>query len=262
MVTTGPGLSPRWGGKVAVVTGAAVGIGAAIASLGAVEGAEVWIMDADQLRGTTTTRRIVDQGARARFIQVDLTQEEAIVHGFAEVLGESGHVDILINNAGRDSACDPALMTVSEWDSFMDLDLKASWLTSRAVLPSMIKRGHGSIVNIASLHGTLTTEGAFPYAAAKSGLLGLTRSLALEVGKFGVRVNALSPGWTLSERIVEHFESIGDSEAERIRDSHALRRIAEPREIAEVAVFLASDAASWVTGSNWAADGGLGARYA
>jgi 3alpha(or 20beta)-hydroxysteroid dehydrogenase len=153
-------------------------------------------------------------------------------------------------------------MSSDEWDQFMALDLKASWLTVRAALPAMIDRGAGSVVNIASLHATLTAEGAFPYAAAKAGLLGLTRSLALDLGRHGIRVNAVSPGWTRSERIETHFRDIGPEATGRIENLHALRRTARPQEVAEVAVFLASDRASFVTGANWAVDGGLGARYA
>jgi NAD(P)-dependent dehydrogenase (short-subunit alcohol dehydrogenase family) len=126
----------------------------------------------------------------------------------------------------------------------------------------MKERKKGSIVNIASIHARLTTKGMFPYAACKSGLVGLTRSLALDLGPDGIRVNAVSPGWTRTRLVQEVLDQHDPSYAQQVLDSHPIGRIGEPAEIAEVICFLASDAASFVTGSEWSADGGLGARYA
>lgn len=258
-------VSPRpglWHEKVAVVTGAASGIGAAIAELGAAEGGEVWLFDVDP-RGRRAAETLSSAfGHPAHFLQVDVTDETQIQHGISEVLDRAGRIDIVVNSAGRDSHADPSTMTGQEWDQFMALDLKASWLTVKAAVTSMIEIGGGSVVNIASLHATLTAENNFPYAAAKAGLLGLTRSLALDLGPKGVRVNTVSPGWTRSQRIDTHFAAIGPDATHQIEQLHALRRTAEPAEVAEVAVFLASDRASFVTGANWPVDGGLGARYA
>ena len=254
-----PGL---WRGKVAIVTGAAAGFGAAIAELGAAEGGDVWLLDVDAAGQAVAEAITAAGGGPGRFLAVDVTEETQVQRGVSEVLARSGRVDIVVNCAGRDSDADPATMTSEEWDRFMALDLKASWLTVKAAAGSMTERGAGSVVNIASLHATLTEEGAFPYAAAKAGLLGLTRSLALDLGPHGIRVNAVSPGWTRSARVEALFDAIGPEATSRIDQLHALRRTAHPREVAEVAVFLASDRASFVTGANWAVDGGLGARFA
>jgi NAD(P)-dependent dehydrogenase (short-subunit alcohol dehydrogenase family) len=170
-------------------------------------------------------------------------------------------VDVLVNNAGGNAHEDPAQMSSQQWDAVMALNLKAAWLCAREVLPGMIAAGGGAIVNVASIHARLTARGYFPYPVAKSGLVGLTRSLALEVADHGVRVNAVSPGWTNTEPVAAGLAA-DPEERERILAAHPLGRIAEPAEIAAVVCFLASDAASFVTGAEWAVDGGFGARFA
>ena len=153
-------------------------------------------------------------------------------------------------------------MTEDEWEDVFAVDLKSAWLVARAVLPGMKAAKRGAIVNIASLHADMTYPGMFPYAAAKSGLVGLTRSLALEVGRDGIRVNALSPGYVETALVKEFFARAEASLREKVLAVHPLGRIAAPAEIANCAVFLLSDEASFVTGADWRVDGGLGARFA
>jgi NAD(P)-dependent dehydrogenase (short-subunit alcohol dehydrogenase family) len=248
-------------GKTAIVTGGAQGIGAAIAEVALRESAAVALLDVDHERGRRLEKHLQAGGSKVLFIDVDVTQEEAVVEAVAEVVGEFGHLDVLINNAGRNSYADARSMTSSQWDDLLAIDLKAAWLCAKHCLPHLIESNNSAIVNVSSLHATMTAEGSFPYSVAKAGLLGLTRSLALDFGPHGVRVNAVSPGYTRT-RLVDEYLALNQGEEERIRQAHALRRIAEPSEIAEVVCFLASDAASFVTGANWGVDGGLGARFA
>lgn len=260
---TGVTVPGRLLGRVCVVTGGASGIGRAVVDIALREGARVAFFDLDADAGRERLRELAGAGAPATFEHVDVTDETAVAAAFARTADHHGPVDVLVNNAGRNAYGDPVSMTSAEWDDVFAVDLKAAWLCAKYALPSMLARRAGSIVNVASLHARLTTAGMFPYAAAKSGLLGLTRSLALEVGPHGVRVNAVSPGYTRT-RLVEEFlaRAVRDGNEADIMQAHALRRIAEPAEVAEVICFLASDAASFVTGSDWGVDGGLGARFA
>jgi NAD(P)-dependent dehydrogenase (short-subunit alcohol dehydrogenase family) len=247
---------------VTVVTGGARGIGRAVVEVAVREGARVVFLDVDAEAGKQTAQELADRGV-VGFRAVDVTDEQAVADAFSAVEEQLGTVGALINNAGRNVYADPMRMTSEEWDATFAVDLKAAWLCAKYALPGMVAAKHGSIVNVASLHAKLTVPGMFPYAAAKSGLVGFTRSLALEVGGHGVRVNAVSPGYTRTALVDEYFALQSDPEVEaKVLAGHALGRIGDPEEIAEVICFLASDAASYVTGSDWAVDGGLGARFA
>lgn len=236
-------------GEVVLVTGAARGIGEAVANLAREQGARVGIIDLEEVPGDDAVVADVSDGAQVAAAVVTLTEH-------------LGPATILVNNAGRNVYGDPVDLSEQEWDDFFGVDLKAAWLCSRAVLPHMLETGRGSIVNIASLHARLTQKGMFPYAAAKSGLIGLTRSMALEVAGSGVRVNAVSPGYVRTDIVRRHFDALPPADEQATLAVQPLGRMADPREIAEVVLFLASPAASYVTGADWAVDGGFGARFA
>jgi NAD(P)-dependent dehydrogenase (short-subunit alcohol dehydrogenase family) len=167
----------------------------------------------------------------------------------------------VVNNAGVNSHADPVTMTDKEWDDFFDVDMKPVWLTAKLALPAMRKAGKGSIVNICSIHGRLTYPGFFPYGAAKSAVLGLTRNLALDEGKFQIRVNAVSPGYILTD-LTKGWLSAEAGRTERATSIQPMGRMGEPDEVAKVVTFLLSDKSTYVSGSDWAVDGGLGARSA
>lgn len=254
----------RLNGRVSIVTGGAQGIGAAIVLRLAQEGAKTAFVDIDDERGRRLADELAAQGLTAAFFHADVTSEGQIRDSLDEAVEKFGPIGILVNNAGRNAYMDATTMTSADWDASMALNLKAAWLCSKYVLPMMKTRGGGSIVNISSLHARLTTEGMFPYAAAKAGLTGLTRSLALDYGPFNIRVNAVLPGWTRTSAVVDWFCRQSDPEAaeRRVVMTQPLRRIATPDQIASVVAFLASDDASAITGAEIPVDCGLGAKYA
>ena len=244
-----------------LVTGGGRGIGSAIVKKCLLEGAKVSF--------------IVLVGEEARSLHNKLNQDNKLLFEEGNVCSvedlkrwcdasrkKFGAITGLVNNAGRNSYADPVTMTEQQWEDVFDVDLKAAWLTAREVLPDMIANKKGSIVNIASVHANMTYPSMFPYAAAKSGLVGLTRSMALEVGAHQVRVNALSPGYTETFLVKEFFERNDPSLREKVMDVHPMHRMAKPSEIANCVAFLLSTEASFVTGANWIADGGLTSRFA
>jgi NAD(P)-dependent dehydrogenase (short-subunit alcohol dehydrogenase family) len=254
----------RLAGKIAFVTGGARGIGRAIVEKFAAEGALITFADVDEAAGCETASALKASGVPARFVRADVTVENDVRRAIYGVVQEYGTLDVLVNNAGVNAYFDAAAMTEGEWDQVFAVDLKGAWLCAKYGLPPMRTARHGSIVNIASIHATLTIAGMFPYAAAKSGLLGLTRSLALDYGPLGIRVNAVSPGYTRT-RLVEEWMSRQPDPAQTERATlanHPLRRIATPAEVANVVAFLASDEASAITGANLAVDCGLGVMFA
>jgi NAD(P)-dependent dehydrogenase (short-subunit alcohol dehydrogenase family) len=200
----------------------------------------------------------------ACFVAADVGSEAgvgALVDACVERLGPPA---ILINNAGRNANHDATTMLEAEWDAFFAIDLKSAWLCAKHVLPYMLERGEGAIVNVSSIHAAVTLEGFFPYAAAKSGLVGLTRSLALDYGPRGIRVNCVCPGFTDTRLVRESMNRSPDpAAAERAMVAGvALGRIAAPAEIAATIAFLASADASYVSGATLYVDGGLTARRA
>ncbi len=253
-------MAGRIEGAHVFVTGGARGIGAAIVEKALTEGARVSIIDRDE-KGRDLLRAL-EAGERAIFCAGDVRLAPDIDRAHEAATRAFGPVTGLVNNAGRNVYADPVRMTEGEWDDVFTVDLKSAWLVARAVLPGMKAAKKGAIVNIASLHADMTYPGMFPYAAAKSGLIGLTRSLALEVGRDGIRVNALSPGYVETALVTEFFSRADASLRDKVLAVHPLGRIGAPREIANCAIFLLSDEASFVTGANWRVDGGLGARFA
>lgn len=248
-------------GRVAFVTGGARGIGRASVERLQTAGAAVVFCDIDDEAGREVARALTDGPAPVEFAHCDVTSEAEVASTMAATIQRFGTVDILVANAGIDAPFDAAAMSEDEWESFFAIDLKSVWLCAKHALPQMRARRRGSIVTIASIHAFVTSTGKFPYAAAKSGVVGLTRSLALDEAKYGIRVNAVCPGYTRTRML--GIESADDPEAteREMAAIHPLGRIGEPIEIANVVAFLASDEASFITGASILVDGGLSARF-
>jgi NAD(P)-dependent dehydrogenase (short-subunit alcohol dehydrogenase family) len=251
-------------GHVAVVTGGAQGIGRAVVERLRADGASVVFLDVDAARGEELASTFDRENSRVEFRNCDIADESQVAAAFQATLERHGRVDVLVNNAGINAHFDAAAMTLEEWEHVFAIDLRGPWLCSKYALPSMREARGGSIVNIASIHAFLTTPGMFPYAAAKSGLLGLTRNLALDEARYGIRVNAVCPGFVETRLVEDWLESQPDPVAARreVLEAHPLGRIGKPAEIASLIAFLVSDEASFITGASLLIDGGLSARFA
>jgi NAD(P)-dependent dehydrogenase (short-subunit alcohol dehydrogenase family) len=252
----------RLAGRVAFVTGGAQGIGRAIVERFLEEGALVALVDVDQVAAAET---VVALGSTDRLVSLtcDVTSEHGVRDAVEATIERFGGLDILINNAGINAYGEATTMTEGEWDRLFDVDLKASWLCAKHALPALETSGRGSIVNIASIHALMTIKGFFPYAAAKSAVLGLTRSLALDYGTSNVRANAVCPGYVRTRLVQEWLDLQDDPGVEaRVIAQQPLGRIGEPAEVASLVAFLASDESSYMTGAVISIDGGLSARFA
>jgi NAD(P)-dependent dehydrogenase (short-subunit alcohol dehydrogenase family) len=245
--------------KVAIITGAASGIGRAAALLFAEEGATVVVADVNDKRGQETVEQIEREDGQAIFVHTDVANEDQVRRMVDTTVKTYGSVDILFNNAGVFVERMLHEMTVNEWDQLMGVDLKGVFLCCKHVIPHMRQQGGGSIINTASVNGLIAEPAIAAYCAAKGGVSALTRALALDYGADGIRVNAICPGYIDTPMTELYYNAQPDPDAARraAGAAHALGRTGKPKEIATCALFLASDEASFVTGSNWVADGGL-----
>jgi NAD(P)-dependent dehydrogenase (short-subunit alcohol dehydrogenase family) len=238
--------------RIALVTGAASGIGAATARRFAREGATVAINDAKPEGLEAVAGEIRAAGAKALVVPGDVTKKADCERLVQDVTRTFGRLDILINNAGINRDAMAAKMTEEQWDAVLSVNLKGTFLCAQAALPGMRERAWGRVVNTSSI-GSLGNIGQANYAASKAGVIGLTKTLALEYAKYGVTVNAIAPGPVMTAMLA----GVPDAIRERIIAQVPVGRIASPDEIAGVHVFLASDEASFITGQVIFADGGM-----
>lgn len=254
----------RLEGKVALVTGAGRGIGRAIARKLGAEGAALVIAEVDPITAQEAANELIAAEGQALAAPMDITSEAQVIESVRRAVEAFGRLDILVNNAGKNFYYEATTMTESEWMAAMDIDLKGAWLCCKHAIPAMLAHGGGAIVNIASVHARITAPGFFPYPVAKSALVGMTRSLALDYGRRNIRVNAICPGWVRTELVQGWFERQSDPVAaeERVLSFQPMGRIGTPEEIANFVAFIASDEASFITGAELVIDGGMSIQYA
>jgi len=249
----------RLNGRVAIVTGAGRGIGQAIATLFAEEGAKVLVVDWNRESGAATAAAIQAAGYEARFCYADVSRAMEVEAMAGAAVGAWGRLDILVNNAAIQVVRKLVETTEEEWDRLQRVNLKGVFLGCKYAIPEMIRGGGGAIVNIASVLGLVGDPELAAYCAAKGGVITLTKAAALTYGPQGVRVNAICPGDVDTPMAQEYFDAAPDPAAllQEVASKYALRRISSPREVAEAALFLASDASSFMTGAALVVDGGL-----
>jgi NAD(P)-dependent dehydrogenase (short-subunit alcohol dehydrogenase family) len=235
-----------------------MGIGRAASEIFAERGASVLVIDRDRKAGDQTTEAIEANGGKAIFSEVNVADFEAVENAVNEAADSFGSIDSLVVSAGIQRYGTALTTDDAQWNEVLDVNLKGAWNAARACLPHLLKRG-GAIVNVSSVQALASQQNVLAYTVSKHGLIGLTRSMAMDFAKQGVRVNAVCPG-TVDTPMLQWAASL-DPNPQSVYDAcnamHPLGRIAKPREIAEVAVFLAHESSSFVTGSIWTADGGL-----
>ncbi len=252
----------RLNGKVALITGAGSGIGRAAAELFATEGAAVAILDVDGVAGSRTAEAIVASGGRAVAIVANVADPDEAVSAVGQAVSTFGGLDILYNNAGVGSKGSVVDATGEDWDRCFDVNVKGTFLVSQAAVPFL--DGGGSIINQASVAALVGVAGFAAYCAAKGAVVSLTRSMAIDLAPRSIRVNALCPG-TVYTPLMEplmRMRGEGDLAAGLAKTAakYPIGRIGTPAEIANAALFLASDEASFVTGSIFTVDGGMTAQ--
>jgi 3-oxoacyl-[acyl-carrier protein] reductase len=246
--------------EVVVVTGAAQGMGRATAERFAQEGAHVAIVDISEDGAREVAEQIATAGGEATAVTADVTSADAVRAAIKTVTATYGDVGVVVNNAGGSHAPAGADIEESEWDRVIALNLTSSLLVSQAAWPGMVRRGGGVILNATSIAGHYPLSGLIAYCSAKAGLIMLTKMLAQQGAPLGIRVNSVSPGYIRTPALVDFTAMQPDpgsfaAGAEKIA---ALGRLGEPVEIADAYLFLASDEAQWVTGTDFVVDGGAG----
>ncbi|RAZ73024.1 SDR family NAD(P)-dependent oxidoreductase [Mesorhizobium atlanticum] len=244
-------MADRLAGKIAIITGGGRGIGAGITQRFAAEGAKVAIVQRNAPTETMLNERVI-------YVKADLANSREIGSAVEAVVERFGGLDILVNNAGIMFEKTVDEMTEADWDQMMNINLKAPFLLTKAAMPHLRKRGGASIVNIGSIEGLASNPGHPAYSASKAGVHGFTAAVAVDHGHEGIRCNAIAPGWINSDLSEVYIDSMVDSARVRreLLAMHPVGRLGEPRDVGNLAVWLASDESAFVTGQISIMDGG------
>jgi len=246
-------------GKVSIITGAGSGIGQASALEFAAEGAKVVVADYVPQGGHETVDQIRSAGGDAIFVETDVSKADDVQKMIQATLEAYGRIDVLFNNAAVTIPASVVEASEEVWDKTMDIDLKGVFLPSKYAIPHMIAGGGGSVINTASMCGLVASPNQAPYSAAKGGVIALTRQMAIDYALHGIRVNGIAPSEVRTPMFLGFINQTPDPEKtmERLMARIPMGRVAEPKELARVAVFLASDDSSYITGVTLPVDGGL-----
>lgn len=239
--------------KVAIITGAGSGIGKETALLFAREGAKVIVADINEISGRETVAEIKNTGGEGFFVKLDISSNLQSKKMVMETLEKYGKIDVLINNGGIVQDALVSKMTEEQWDRVIDINLKGAFNCIQAVVDSMTSQGGGVIINTSSVVGLYGNIGQANYSAAKAGLIGLTKTLAKELGKKGIRINAVAPGFIMTPMTSNVPEKI----LEVMKEKTPLRRLGKAEDVAHAYLYLASDEANFVNGAVLSVDGGL-----
>jgi len=250
-------MTSRLEGRIALVTGAGSGIGRAIARRFAAEGAHVWATDIDGAAAERVAGEIGEAGGAATALAADVSRGQDVTAMFRAVAGAHGRLDVLVNNAGLNVRGDFRHLSDADWVKIREVNLDGVVRVARDGFELLRASGRGSLVNVASIMGHRGLRQLAAYSATKGAILALTRGLAVEYAPFGIRVNALAPGFVETPLTARALRNPGIQKG--LLDSTPLRRFGRPEEIAAAALFLASDDASFVTGAELAVDGGMAA---
>ncbi|MEI6381840.1 MAG: glucose 1-dehydrogenase [Cyanobacteriota bacterium ELA615] len=244
--------------KVAIITGSSKGIGKGVAEVFSREGAKVVLTASGSKEGELAAAEIRAAGGDAIFIKCDVSNEEEVKACIAKTVNTYGRLDILVNNAGIGTYKSVLDVTSEEWDKCLAVNLKGVFLCSKYSIPHMQSIGKGVIINMSSVHAHATANGVAPYCASKGAITALTRNMAIDYGPI-IRVNSIAPGWILTPLIEDLFNSYDDPAAirKKIEDRQVMKRIGTSQDVGQACAFLASDEASFITGTELFVDGGL-----
>jgi NAD(P)-dependent dehydrogenase (short-subunit alcohol dehydrogenase family) len=253
----------RLANKTAIITGVGAGIGEAIAIRFAEEGARLMLNDISQSAGEATLRKLTDLGAQAALVVADISQEAGAAAISRLAVDHFGGVDILINNAADFTQKNIEQAELADWQRVLGVNVIGTALVSKYVIPLMKARGGGSIVNMASMSALIAQPDFATYNASKGAVLTMTKCMALDFAPFKIRVNSICPGCILTSASYREIDRLGltfEQWRDRVAPLHMLNRLGEPREVANAALFLASDEASFITSTHLMVDGGYTGR--